>query len=83
MADLAGALPQPVGTIWYDNCPPQIPDANILPAQETVPSMLVALSSGAATSSSPTVPPARRPWLLIRFTLLDFGGGDNDFRSER
>ena len=63
VADLAGATAtSQLGTIWYDNCLPQIPDANILPAQETAPSMLVALSSGACD------------------TLLDFGGGDNDFQ---
>ena len=36
-----------LGTIWYDTCLPQIENANILPAQETAPAMLVALNSGA------------------------------------
>ena len=33
-------------TVWYDTCLPQIPDAEILPAQESAPAMLVALESG-------------------------------------
>ncbi len=42
--------------------------------------MLVALNSGAATSS-PTAPPRRPRWSPTpTFTLLDFGGGDNDFQ---
>ncbi len=36
-----------LNTVWYDVCLPQIKDANILPAQETAPAMLVALASGA------------------------------------
>ena len=48
VADLAGATcTSQLGTIWYDICLPQIEDANILPAQETAPAMLVALDSGA------------------------------------
>ena len=47
VADLAGATcTSQLGTIWYDNCLPQIPDADILPAQETAPAMLVALNAG-------------------------------------
>lgn len=48
VADLAGATcTSQLGTIWYDICLPQIQDANILPAQETAPAMLIALDSGA------------------------------------
>ena len=48
VADLAGATAtSQLGTIWYDTCLPQIENANILPAQETAPAMLVALNSGA------------------------------------
>ena len=36
-----------LGTVWYDACLPQIPDVTVLPAQESVPAMLVALDSGA------------------------------------
>ena len=45
--DLKGAtVTSQQNTIWYDSCLPQIPDADILPAQESAPAMLVALESG-------------------------------------
>lgn len=46
VADLAGATcTSQLNTIWYDVCLPQIADANILPAQESAPAMLVALDA--------------------------------------
>ena len=70
-----------LGTIWYDNCLPQIPDANILPAQETAPSMLVALNSGACDIVVTDRPTGQAALVAYPdFTLLDFGGGDNDFQ---
>ena len=46
VADLAGATcTSQQNTVWYDTCLPQIPDANILPAQESAPAMLVALDA--------------------------------------
>ena len=36
-----------LGTVWYDTCLPQVPGVEVLPAQESVPAMLVALDSGA------------------------------------
>jgi len=48
VADLDGAVcTSQIGTIWYDTCLPQIPNAEIQPAQETAPAMLIALDSGA------------------------------------
>lgn len=48
VADLEGAVcTSQLGTIWYDTCLPQIPNADIQPAQETAPAMLIALDSGA------------------------------------
>ena len=48
VADLDGAVcTSQIGTIWYDTCLPQIPNADIQPAQETAPAMLIALDSGA------------------------------------
>ena len=79
--DLAGATAtSQLGTIWYDTCLPQIENANILPAQETAPSMLVALNSGACdivVTDHPTGQAALTAYPDL--TMLDFGGGDNDF----
>lgn len=46
VTDLEGATcTSQINTVWYDTCLPQIPNANILPAMETAPNMLVALNS--------------------------------------
>lgn len=82
VADLAGATcTSQLGTIWYDNCLPQIADANILPAQETAPAMLVALESGACDVVVTDRPTAQAATVAYPdFKALDFGGGENDFQ---
>ena len=45
--DLAGGTcTAQSGTIWYDSCLPQIPDANLLAPAETAPSMIMTLTTG-------------------------------------
>lgn len=82
VADLAGATAtSQLGTIWYDTCLPQIENGNILPAQETAPAMLVALNSGACDIVVTDRPTGQAALVAYPdFTLLDFGGGDNDFK---
>ena len=47
LADLAGgSCTAQIATIWYDTCLPQITGANVLPAAETAPAMLMALETG-------------------------------------
>lgn len=81
VADLAGATAtSQIGTIWYDICLPQIPDGNILPAQETAPSMLVALESGACDIVVTDQPTGQAALVAYPdFEMLTFGGGENDF----
>ena len=80
VADLSGAVcTSQLGTIWYDL--PQIPEADILPAQETAPAMLVALDSGACdvvVTDRPTAQAAVAAYPDL--VALDFGGGENDFQ---
>ena len=82
VADLAGATAtSQLGTIWYDTCLPQIENANILPAQETAPAMLVALHSGACAivvTDHPTGQAALPAYPDL--VMLDFGGGAGDFQ---
>ena len=82
VADLAGATAtSQLGTIWYDTCLPQIENANILPAQETAPAMLVALNSGACdivVTDHPTGQAALTAYPDL--VMLDFGDGDGDFQ---
>ncbi|MBQ7124499.1 MAG: transporter substrate-binding domain-containing protein [Oscillospiraceae bacterium] len=81
VADLAGATcTSQLGTIWYDICLPQIPDANILTAQETAPAMLVALESGAVDLVVTDMPTALAATAVYGdMVLLDFTGTDGEF----
>lgn len=81
VSDLAGATcTSQQNTIWYDTCLPQIPDANILPAQESAPAMTMVLKSGGCDLVMTDMPTgtaacASDPDLK----LLDFAGTDDDF----
>ena len=81
VADLEGATcTSQLGTIWYDICLPQIPNANILTAQETAPAMLVALDAGTCdvvVTDRPTGTAAVSAY--PNFTMLDFYGTDGDY----
>ncbi len=82
ISDLAGATcTSQLGTIWYDVCLPQIPDANILPAQDSAPAMLVALNSGRVDLVCTDMPTAQAALMVYPdMTLLDFSGSDDDFQ---
>ena len=81
IADLAGGTcTSQSGTIWYDSCLPQIEDANILPAQESAPAMLVALESGKCDAVVTDMPTGMAACVAYPdFKLLDFSGTDGDF----
>ena len=81
VADLAGATcTSQLGTIWYDICLPQIPEANILTAQETAPAMLVALESGTVDLVVTDMPTALAATAVYGdMVLLDFTGTAGEF----
>ena len=81
VADLAGATcTSQINTVWYDTCLPQIADANILPAQESAPAMLVALNSGRCDLVVTDMPTAMAACVAYpNFKLLDFSCTDGDF----
>ncbi len=81
VADLAGATcTSQLNTVWYDTCLPQIPDANILPAQESAPAMLVALDNNACDLVVTDMPTAMAACVAYPdFKLLDFTESDDDF----
>lgn len=69
-----------LGTVWYDSCLPQVEGIDLLPAQESVPAMLVALDSGAVdlvVTDQPTALSACKAYASM--TMLDFSGTDDDF----
>ncbi len=79
--DLAGVVcTSQQNTIWYDNCLPQIPDADILPAQESAPAMLMALASGKCDAVVTDMPTGMAACVAYpEFKLLDFSGTDGAF----
>lgn len=81
VADLKGATcTSQLGTIWYDICLPQIEDANILPAQESAPAMLVALDADSVDLVVTDMPTAMAATTVYDdFVLLDFAGSEDDF----
>lgn len=81
VADLKGATcTSQLNTIWYDVCLPQIEDANILPAQESAPAMLVALDADKCDIVVTDMPTGMAACVAYPdFTLLDFTGSDDEF----
>ncbi|MGL5437323.1 MAG: transporter substrate-binding domain-containing protein, partial [Lachnospiraceae bacterium] len=81
VADLAGATAtSQQNTVWYDTCLPQVPDANILPAQESAPAMLVALFSGKCDLIVTDMPTGMAALVAYPdFKLLDFSDTDGQF----
>ena len=79
--DLKGAtVTSQQNTIWYDSCLPQIPDANILPAQESAPAMLVALESGKCDAVVTDMPTGKAACVAYPdFKLLDFSDTEGAF----
>ena len=82
VADLAGATcTSQQSTIWYQNCLPQIPDANILAATASVPDMLMSLNAGKCDLVVTDQPTGKGALVAYPdFKMLEFGGGDKDFQ---
>ena len=82
LADLAGAsCTAQIATIWYDTCLPQIEGANIQPAAETAPAMLMALESGQVEFVCTDMPTAQGAVAAYPdLKILDFSGTDGDFQ---
>ncbi|MFI3313393.1 MAG: transporter substrate-binding domain-containing protein [Eubacteriales bacterium] len=81
ITDFAGAsATSQLGTVWYDTMLPQVENIELLPAQESVPAMLVALDSGAVdlvVTDQPTALAACQAYTGL--TMLDFASGDDNF----
>ena len=82
LADLAGAkCTSQLGTIWYTTCLPQINGALIQTAQETAPSMLMALETGAVDFICTDMPTALAAVAKDdNLVILNFSGTDGDFQ---
>ena len=76
-----GKCTSQLGTIWYDTCLPQINGAKIQTAQETAPSMLMALETGAVDFICTDMPTAQGALLAYSdLKILDLE--DNAFKVD-
>lgn len=82
VADLAGAsATSQLNTFWYDVALPQIPNASILPAQESASAMLVSLNANKVDLVVTDMPTAKAAVLAYdNFKLLDFTSGEDNFK---
>jgi len=81
VSELDGAIcTSQLNTVWYDVCLPQIPNADILPAQDSAPAMMVALNSGKCDVVVTDQPTALAACVAYpNFTLLDFSSSGEDY----
>ena len=81
-ADLAGGrCTAQIATIWYDQCLPQITGAQIQPAAETAPAMLMALETDTVDFICTDMPTAQGALAAYPdMKILDFSGTDGDFQ---
>ena len=80
--DLAGGTcTAQSGTIWYDSCLPQIPDADLLAPADTAPSMIMTLTTGQCDFICTDVPTATAAAQKDdNLVILNFAGTDGDFQ---
>ena len=80
ISQLSGACTAQTGTIWYDSCLPQIASAELMPAAETSPAMIMAVTSGSVDficTDMPTAMGARAAYEGLK--ILDFTGTEDNF----
>lgn len=84
IADLkGGSCTAQIATIWYDQCLPQIAGANVQPAAETAPAMLMALETGMVDFICTDMPTAQGAVAAYPdLKILDFSGSDGDFQFD-
>ena len=80
IADFSGyRCTSQMSTIWYESCLPQIEGADIQPAKDSAPTMLMALSTGDVDFVCTDMPTATAALLAFpEFKLIDFEG-ENGF----
>ena len=84
LSDLAGgSCTAQIATIWYDTMLPQIEGANVQPAAETAPAMLMALETGMVDFICTDMPTALGACAAYDdMVLLDFSGSDDNFQAD-
>ena len=83
ISQLTGACTAQTGTIWYDSCLPQIPGAQLMPASETAPAMIMAVTSGQVDYICTDMPTAMGACATYdNLYILDFSGSDDNFEVD-
>ena len=84
ISQLSGACTAQTGTIWYDSCLPQIEGAELMPASETAPAMIMAATSGTVDYICTDMPTAMGACAAYEgLKILDFSGTDDDFEVDQ
>ena len=84
ISQLSGACTAQTGTIWYDSCLPQIEGAELMPASETAPAMIMAVTSGTVDYICTDMPTAMGACATYdNLTILDFTGTGDDFEVDQ
>ena len=84
ISQLTGACTAQTGTIWYDSCLPQIPGAQLMPASETAPAMIMAVTSGQVDYICTDMPTAMGACATYdNLYILDFSQTDDDFEVDQ
>ena len=84
ISQLNGACTAQTGTVWYDGCLPQIPGAELMPAAETSPAMIMALTSGSVDFICTDMPTAMGACAAYQgLKILDFTGSDDNFEVSK
>ena len=83
ISELTGTCTAQTGTIWYDSCLPQIPNAEILPPAETAPAMIMQLQTGTVDFICTDMPTAMGAVAAYPdMTILDFSDSDDNFVAD-
>ena len=83
ISQLSGACTAQTGTIWYDSCLPQIDGAELMPASETAPAMIMAVTSGTVDYICTDMPTAMGACATYdNLVILDFTGSDDNFEVD-
>ena len=83
ISQLTGSCTAQTGTIWYDSCLPQIPGAQLMPASETAPAMIMAVTSGTVDYICTDMPTAMGACATYdNLVILDFTGSEDNFQVD-
>ena len=84
ISQLSGACTAQTGTIWYDSCLPQIEGAELMPASETAPAMIMAATSKTVDYICTDMPTAMGACATYdNLVILDFSNTEDNFEVDQ